>query len=282
MAVERFQDDRGLRSSGECDEQTWLAIIEAGWKLGDRLLVLSAPQLRGDDVADLQRALNHVGFDCGRPDGILGPASIRALIDFQRNCGVRADGICGPETVRMLDLLRRQSGSGPGVASVREHELVRRATALRHQRVVVGQFGGLSALARTVARSLRQHGATVMSTDEYEAAAQASAANRFGATVYLGFESQANVCSDIFYFAVPAFESVGGRSLATEVAAGVSTLLPGDARARGMRLPVLRETRMPAVLCSLGPVRDVINAGGSLTRAIVTATNAWADAPAHD
>lgn len=287
-ALERFQDDRGLRASGECDEQTWLAIIEAGWKLGDRLLVLSAPQLRGDDVADLQRALNHVGFDCGRPDGICGSASIRALIDFQRNCGVRADGICGPETVRMLDVLRRQSGSGPGVASVREHELVRRATALRHQRVVVGQFGGLSSLARTVARSLRQHGATVMSTDEYEAAAQASAANRFGATLYLGFESQANTCSDIFYFAVPAFESIGGQSLATMVVKEVAPLLPGRAQARGMRLPVLRETRMPAVLCSLGPVRDVINSGGALTRAIVAATSAWADAPtsvetpAHD
>lgn len=279
-AVERFQEARGLRASGECDEQTWLAIIEAGWKLGDRLLVLSAPQLRGDDVADLQQALNHVGFDCGRPDGILGPASVRALIDFQRNCGVRSDGICGPETVRMLDVLRRQSGSGPGVASIREHELVRRATALRDQRVVVGQFGGLSSLARTVARSLRQHGATVMSTDEYEAAAQASAANRFGATLYLGFESQANVCSDVFFFAVPEFESVGGRSLATAVVTEIGPLLPGEAHARGMRLPVLRETRMPAVLCSVGPVRDVITSGDALTRAIVRATSRWADTPA--
>lgn len=279
QAVTRFQEDRGLRTSGECDEQTWLAVIEAGWKLGDRLLVLTAPQLRGDDVADLQRALNHVGFDCGRPDGILGPASVRALIDFQRNCGVRSDGICGPETVRMLDVLRRQSGSGPGVASVREHELVRRATALRHQRVVVGQFGGLSSLARTVARSLRLHGATVMSTDEYEAAAQASAANRFGATVYLGLESQANTCTDIFYFAVPAFESVGGRALAATMVDALGELLPAPARLRGMRLPVLRETRMPAVLCSFGPVREVIDAGDALTRAIVTATSIWAETP---
>ena len=81
-ALTQFQEARGLHADGVCDEQSWLAIVEAGWNLGDRLLVLSAPQLRGDDVEDLQRALNHVGFDCGRPDGILGPATIRALVDF--------------------------------------------------------------------------------------------------------------------------------------------------------------------------------------------------------
>ena len=50
-----------------------MALIEAGWRLGDRLLVLAAPQLRGDDVTELQDALNQLGFDCGRPDGIFGP-----------------------------------------------------------------------------------------------------------------------------------------------------------------------------------------------------------------
>ena len=49
-----FQQARGLRSTGECDEGTWLAIVEASWRLGDRLLMLAAPNLRGDDVVDLQ------------------------------------------------------------------------------------------------------------------------------------------------------------------------------------------------------------------------------------
>ena len=31
-----------------------MALVEAGWRLGDRLLVLAAPQLRGDDIAQLQ------------------------------------------------------------------------------------------------------------------------------------------------------------------------------------------------------------------------------------
>ena len=279
QALRAFQEARGLRASGVCDEQTWLAIVEAGWRLGDRLLVLTAPQLRGDDVEDLQRALNHVGFDCGRPDGIMGPATVRALTDFQRNCGVTPDGICGRKTVRMLDVLRRQSGSGPGVAAMRESELVRRTAPLQSLRIVVGQFGGLSSLARSVARSLRQHGATVMSTDEYESAAQAAAANRFGATIYVGFEARPETCADVFYFAVPSFESIGGRSLAAHLVDQLDGVVPGPLALRGMRLPVLRETRMPAVLCSLGPVRDVVDTTGAITAAVVRATQRWGDAP---
>ena len=268
-----------MNSDGICDEQTWLAIIEAGHQLGDRPLLLKAPQLRGDDVEELQRGLNHVGFDCGRPDGILGPATIRALTDFQKNCGLTPDGICGRKTVRMLDVLRRQSGSGPGVASVREQESARKATSLDLLRIVVGQFGGLSSVGRSVARSLRQNGATVMSTDEYEAGAQAAAANRFGATIYIGFEARPNVCCDISYFAVPTFESIGGRSLAAHVVQQFTAVLPLSPTLRGMRLPVLRETQMPAVLCAMGPVREVVDATSLITRAVVEAARRWGDAP---
>jgi N-acetylmuramoyl-L-alanine amidase len=267
-----------LRGTGICDEPTWLALIEAGWTLGDRLLVLKAPQIRGDDVEDLQHTLNHVGFDCGRPDGILGPATIRALIDFQRNSGLNTDGTCGTKTIRMLQLLRRQSGSGPGVASVRESETVRAATSLGKLRIVVGQFGGFSSVARAVSRSLRQHGATVMSTDEYDAAAQAAAANRFRATIYIGFEARSEPCTDISYFAVPAFESIGGRALGSHIVKQLGEVLPTAPALQGMRLPVLRETRMPAVLCSLGPVRSVVDATNDITAAVLRAASDWAQA----
>ena len=250
-----------------------MALVEAGWRLGDRLLILAAPQLRGDDVAELQDALNQLGFDCGRPDGIFGPATARALEDFQRNGGLTTDGICGPHTIRTLELLRRQTGSGPGVASVRE-ALTTHASLLT-LRIVVGQFGGLSSITRSVTRALRAGGATVMSTDEYEAGAQAAAANRFGANVYVGFEARSDERSLISYYAVPTFESIGGRALATHVAAAwCSTLLP-QPEVRGMRLSVLRETRMPAVLCSLGPVRAAVDATDAVTEAVLTALTAW-------
>jgi N-acetylmuramoyl-L-alanine amidase len=250
-----------------------MAIVEAGWRLGDRLLVLAAPQLRGDDIAELQDALNRLGFDCGRPDGIFGSATAMALADFQRNGGLTIDGICGPRTVRMLELLRRQTGSGPGVASVRES--LSTTASLRTLRIVVGQFGGLSAITRSVTRALRLSGATVMATDEYEAGAQAAAANRFGADIYVGFEARTDKRSLISYFAVPTFESLGGRTLATQLAAGWCTAVMPAPEVKGMRLPVLRETRMPAVLCSLGPVRTAVDATDAVTEAVVAAVTAW-------
>lgn len=249
-----------------------MAIVEAGWRLGDRVLVLAAPQLRGDDIAELQDALNRLGFDCGRPDGIFGPATARALEEFQRNGGLTPDGICGSHTVRMLELLRRQTGSGPGIASVREAMTTH--ASLRTLRIVVGQFGGLSAITRSVTRTLRTSGATVVSTDEYEAASQAAAANRFGAHVYVGFEARSDSRSLCAYFAVPTFESIGGRALATGIVSHWSSPLPAP-EIKGMRLPVLRETRMPAVLCSLGPVRAAVDATDAITDAIVEAVTAW-------
>ena len=235
--------------------------------------------LRGDDVSELQNALNRLGFDCGRPDGIFGPATGRALHDFQRNSGLHADGICGQETVRTIVTVGRQSGSGPGVASIRESEMVRDQASITTQRIVVGQFGGLSSITRSLQRSLRHAGASVMSTDEYEATAQAAAANRFGASMYIGLEARTDDVSTISYFAVPSFESIGGRSLATQVVNQMGDVLPSRPTLAGMRLPVLRETRMPAVLCSLGPVREVIDSSQAITNSLVAAITSWSDAP---
>jgi len=279
-AVASFQSRRGLHASGACDEYTWLALVEAGWSLGDRLLVLAAPQLRGDDIAELQDALNRLGFDCGRPDGIFGPATGMALHDFQRNGGLTIDGICGPRTVRMLELLHRQTGSGPGIASVRES--LSTTASLRTLRIVVGQFGGLSSITRSVTRALRLSGANVMSTDEYEAGVQAAAANRFGADIYLGFEARTDARSLISYFAVPTFESLGGRTLAAHLAAGWYTTAMPVPEVKGMRLAVLRETRMPAVMCSLGPVRAAVDATDTVTDAVVAAVTSWTSGSTAD
>jgi N-acetylmuramoyl-L-alanine amidase len=275
-AVRAFQSGRGLRSDGRCDEQTWTALVEASWNLGDRLLFLTSPNLRGDDVADLQSRLGRLGFDCGRVDGILGPRTARALEDFQSNCGKSADGVCGPDTVRALTIMSSQSGAGPGIAAVRERERLRTGFGSVAQcRLVVGQFGGLSALTRTLSRELRLRGATVMSLDEPDAVAQATAANHFAADAYLGFDSQVEPGALVQFYSVPAFESVGGRSLAELIATSVGQIDDLQPEVRGMRLSVLRETRMPAVQCVFGPVRTAIDAGPAIAAAIVTAVEQW-------
>lgn len=276
-AVRGFQEARGLRSDGVCDEHTWTALVEANWSLGDRLLHLTAPNLRGDDVAELQEVLARLGFDCGRVDGILGPRTSRALADFQANCGLMPDGVCGPVTTQALLRVSSQTGDGPGVAAVRERErLLHDVQSLAMCRIVIGQFGGLSGLVRTLARLLRLHGAVVMPLDEPDAVAQALAANQFGATVYVGIEAAAETTAVAHFYKVPSFESVGGRLLAEHLVDELAAVLPDtEPRLEGMRLPVLRETRMPAVLLTLGPVRSVTDATPDLADALVRSLELW-------
>ena len=97
--------------------------------------------------------------------------------------------------------------------------------------------------------------------------------------MYIGFEARPNICCDISYFSVPAFVSIGGRSLAAHVAQQFDETLPTTPALRGMRLPVLRETQMPAVLCSMGPVRDIVDATSLITYAVVEATRRWGNGP---
>lgn len=106
LAVREFQQERGLRSDGVVDAETYRALAAARWRLGDRVLVHNATQpLVGDDVAALQRQLIEIGYLPRRADGIFGVGTETALRAFQRESGIRADGICGPATLRQLALL---------------------------------------------------------------------------------------------------------------------------------------------------------------------------------
>ncbi len=272
-----FQRSRHLSESGECDAATWSALVEAGWHLGERLLQLMVPNLRGDDVVDLQGTLTRLGFDCGKVDGIFGPDTMRALCDFQRNSGLPSDGVCGKDTVEALDLLRRQSGSGPGAVALRERlSLSSGDRNLEHLRVVVGHFGGLSALARQVVLALRQRSATVLAAEQVDPVEQASTANRGAAHVYVGFEASPEPCSVIHHFAVSEFESIAGRALAEHIATE-ATLSPLRPDITGVRMPILRETVMPAVLWRLGPVESLTRSAPEITRHVVRGLVRWTE-----
>ena len=222
-----------------------------------------------------------MGFDCGRVDGIFGAHTAQALEDFQRNCGLDVDGICGAATTRALEINCVTSGTGPGVATIREMEqLGNVSSSLRELRVVVGQFGGMSALTRSVAQELRARGAKVIAVDEFEPSMQAGAANRHAANVYVGFEAHATPMATIAYYSTEGFHSAGGQSLAGRLVGalgGVPALR--DVSSAGMRLAVLRETRMTAVVCSLGPVQRVSDASAAISDAVVDALAAWAESP---
>ncbi|MGF1493118.1 MAG: peptidoglycan-binding protein [Microcoleaceae cyanobacterium] len=67
-----------------------------------RTLFLTLPYLEGQDVLRFQQALAKAGISVGA-DGVFGPGTERAVIDFQRKKGLVADGIAGSKTFAALN-----------------------------------------------------------------------------------------------------------------------------------------------------------------------------------
>lgn len=64
-----------------------------------------APRLSRLQVIQLQELLNAKGFETGEPDGILGPATRRALGEYQHSQGMVADGFTSREVLVSLGVL---------------------------------------------------------------------------------------------------------------------------------------------------------------------------------
>jgi len=118
--VEAFQRSRGLPLTGVVDLTTWQRLEEARWQLGQRLLYLTSPQLRGDDVAELQVLLAQLGFNPGRVDGIFGSASSDALSEFQRNCALEPCGTLTKASLLALQRVRATSANRSLVTDARD------------------------------------------------------------------------------------------------------------------------------------------------------------------
>lgn len=254
-AVEAFQHRRGLRIDGECGPQTWATLVEAGFGLGDRPLFRRSPMLRGDDVAELQQRLGALGFDSGRVDGIFGEQTEAGVLDFQHNVGLVADGVVGPVT--MGDLLRMQARHRRTelVSTVRAREALRNAPpTLVGRHVAVGEPGGLASTLSAFRRCLTASGARVTAMHHPDDSIQARQANAGEADLLVGLRLDPDLtgCATAYY-AGHRTESEGGRRLAEIVQATVPPSLGiADEGIKGMSVPLLRETRMPAVLVELG------------------------------
>jgi N-acetylmuramoyl-L-alanine amidase len=281
-AVEAFQHRRGLRVDGVCGPQTWAALVEAGFGLGDRFLYHRRPMLRGDDVADLQRRLSSLGFDTGRVDGIFGDQTASALAEFQRNTGLPADAIVGASTLRELRRVTPRHIDPQLVSVVRDRERMRQAPrTLLGRHIAVGEEGGIDPVVTALRRRLRSEGAVVVPVLHPDGSAQAEQANTAGVEVYLGLrvDPERAGCTAAYY-AGYEYESAGGRRLAELVQAlGAAALGVAASGARGMSLAVLRETKMPAVVCEVGPAPLVVQRSAALAQALAEALTAWAVTP---
>ena len=251
-AVREFQAWRTIRVDGIVGGETWAALVESGFELGDRLLYLRSPNLRGDDVTELQRTLNRLGFDAGREDGILGPDTAGALREFQRNSGLSVDGIAGPAT---LDAFKRVEVMAAGsVASVRERDQLRQPTELRDRRIYVAVDPGFEQIGAPLGRALTGYGAQVMldvsGADDHSLAARA---NRWHSDLFVAVRSGDRTGWQTLYYASGDFRSERGCHAAQLIGDELDPMISkGEPDAvAGMGYSILRETRMAAVVCAL-------------------------------
>jgi N-acetylmuramoyl-L-alanine amidase len=132
----------------------------------------------------------------------------------------------------------------------------------------------------TRARALQDAGAITTVVDHPDRSAQARQANDFKAELYVGLCISSDGGTRAAYYATEGFESVGGRHLAELVADAIRGPFPDEpATASGMRLPVLRETRMPAVVCHLIRAERVVERCPQLAAALTHAISRWVVQP---
>lgn len=85
---------------------------------GQSVDALSKMGSRGEEVRQIQTALQNRGYDPGSVDGIYGEKTEKAVRQFQKDQGLAVDGIAGPDTLRALGL----TGSSNQAGSVSESD----------------------------------------------------------------------------------------------------------------------------------------------------------------
>lgn len=89
---------------------------EPVYKLGDRLLKLTSPLTKGDDVKELQSRLNKLGYDCGKADGEFGNNTRKGVIAFQKAAKIGVDGKFGAQSLAALRAAESRTASVDAIA----------------------------------------------------------------------------------------------------------------------------------------------------------------------
>jgi N-acetylmuramoyl-L-alanine amidase len=299
QAVRGFQQARGLSVDGIVGTETYRALDEARWQLGDRVLSHRVSnRIVGDDVAELQHRLQELGFDAGRADGIFGGRTEYAVREFQRNVGLASDGTCGPQTLKALARLRRTVVGGRAQWIRETEELHRAGPTLAGKSIVIDPgHGGVDRGARhhnleeawlaedlaariegrltalgaqaylTRSAEPRSHGVDGTVSD----ADRADLANGIDADLFLSLHVDASpnpLASGVASFYFGSY-GVAGRATGSAIGARLAALLQDEIATRTDLLDchthaktwaLLRLTRMPAVRVELGYLSNAADA----------------------
>jgi len=272
VSVQAFQQTRGLPADGIVGPETWRTLVDAGFQLGDRLLYRRSPMMRGDDVSRLQQSLGSLGFDAGKVDGLFGPDTLRAVLDFQHNRGMAEDGFAGREVVEELLLMSRATEK-PGREAVREHEWIDSLPQpITGARIYVDPDRGKDSTPDAtwsagthLTSELKRSGARVLLSRSVDTAPnerfRAQRANRLDVQIVVSITVPRDDVESVFYFGTSLSTSDAGKTIAVHVAARLG--VPALPRA----VPLLKETRSPAIVVSLAT--PTAETGAVIAKAIV-------------
>lgn len=100
---ERISEDGGFGPQTEdaLNRSPAPGFPKAPWDDKPRTLRLAIPRMEGSDVLKLQEGLKKAGIVVGL-DGEFGPATDKAVKEFQQKKGLIADGIVGPKTRELI------------------------------------------------------------------------------------------------------------------------------------------------------------------------------------
>lgn len=276
--IAAFQRSRGLDETGTLDSATKAALDEATYSFGDRPLYLTSPMLRGDDVSWLQLRLGSLGFNAGRVDGIFGPATQRALCEFQRNVDIVVDGVCARDTVAQLNRLSARMGD-LSVVGLREREaLAGRVTDLAGLTISVVAAGDDAGISGAIGAFLSTSATLVSVHNHPDWSVLAALTNQENADVCVAVELVDEPMLEIAYFGGEGFESQAGKSLAQALLRQLPQApMWAEHAVTSKRLPILRETRCPTVRLRLGPVADVIEMQSMIVTAVARSLSLWVE-----
>ncbi|SDH85983.1 peptidoglycan-binding domain-containing protein [Alteribacillus bidgolensis] len=106
QAVIDFQQEQNIDVDGIVGPETFSALKNRQTTIeSNQILHLGS---RGQSVVNLQNRLKLMGFYPSKVDGIYGPITKQAVIDFQKDHELLVDGIAGPQTLKTIEDLREK------------------------------------------------------------------------------------------------------------------------------------------------------------------------------